>query len=145
FEQKLDDERQRLDQRLTDERSDLLGGVAAKLAADLDQVANQLETRIAGVVARVLEPLITGAVQRQAVTTFVEQLATLVTGSRRPAIRITGPAELLDLVRGALSGRALAVEFRTAPDTEVSVVVDDVLLETRLKLWVERLKLAALN
>jgi len=41
--------------------------------------------------------------------------------------------------------RAIAVELRVAPVAEVSVIVDQVFLETQVKLWAERLKFAVLN
>jgi hypothetical protein len=87
---------------------------------------------------------VSSAVQKQAVANFVEQLASIASDSRRPVLRITGPSELLDLVRGKLGVRAIAVELRVADVAEVSVIVDQIVLESQVKLWTERLKFAVM-
>lgn len=65
-------------------------------------------------------------------------------GSRRPLLRITGPSELIEMVRSKLGARLIAVELRAEPVAEVSVVVDQTVLETQVKIWAERLKFAVL-
>jgi len=99
LEQKLADEKHRLSVQLSEERHNLLNGAAAKIASDIEEAGKQLEAKIAGVTARVLEPFISSAMQKQAVTSFVEQLASIASDGRRPALRITGPSDLLELVR----------------------------------------------
>ena len=84
-------------------------------------------------------------VQKQAVTAFVEQLSTITSDSRHPVLRITGPSELLELVRAKLGVRSIAVELRAAPVAEVSVIADQVFLGTQIKLWAERLKFVVMN
>ncbi|WP_027581576.1 hypothetical protein [Bradyrhizobium sp. Ai1a-2] len=145
LEQKLADEKHRLSLQFADERHKLLNEMAAKIAGDIAEVGAQLEAKIAGVTARILEPFISNAVQKQAVNTFVEQLASVASDVRRPAVRVTCPAELVEVLRGKLAVRAIAVELRAAPVAEVSVTVDQVFLETQMKLWAERLKFAVLN
>ena len=145
LEQKLADEKHKLGVQFGEERHNLLNGAAAKIASDIEEAGKQLEAKIAGVTARVLEPFISSAMQKQAVTAFVEQLASIASDGRRPALRITGPSDLLELVRSKLGVRAIAVELRVAPVAEVSVIVDQVFLETQVKLWAERLKFAVLN
>jgi hypothetical protein len=144
YEQKLNDETSRFNARLGEERHDLLNETAARIAGDIAEVGNQLEAKIAGVTARILEPFISSAVQKQAVASFVEKLSALTADSRRPGIRVTGPSELIELVRTKLGVRAIAVELRSGPVAEVSVVVDDVVLETQMKVWADRLKFTVL-
>ncbi|MGY3606560.1 MULTISPECIES: hypothetical protein [unclassified Bradyrhizobium] len=145
FEQKLADERQRLSMQLAEEKHNLLDEMAAKIAGDIAEAGAQLEAKIAGVTARILEPFISNAVQKQAVNTFVEQLASVASDVRRPALRVTCPPELVEVLRGKLAARAIAVELRAAPVAEASVTVDQIFLETQIKLWAERLKFAILN
>lgn len=144
FEQKLNEEKDKFSARLVEERNDLLNETAAKIAENIAEVGNQLETRIAGVTARILEPLISSVVQKQAVATFVEKLSSVTGDSRRPVIRITGPSELIELVRSKLGVRSISVELRAEPVAEVSVVVDEFVLETQMKIWADRLKFAVL-
>jgi hypothetical protein len=105
LEQKLADEKHRLSVQFSEERQNLLNGAAAKIASDIEEAGKQLEAKIAGVTARVLEPFISSAMQKQAVTSFVEQLASIASDGRRPALRITGPSDLLELVRSKLGVR----------------------------------------
>jgi len=142
FEQRLEHDKQALAAQAADERRQLLNETAANLAGDITEMGDQLQGRIAGVAARLLEPLISNAVQKQAVTSFIEHLSAIATDSRRPVLRITGPSELLELIRSKLGVRAIALELRAGPEAEASVIVDQIVLETQLKIWTERLKTA---
>ncbi|MGM4930569.1 hypothetical protein [Tardiphaga sp. 619_E2_N8_5] len=142
FEQRLEQEKQALAVQAAEERQQLLNETAAKLAGDIAEMGDQLQGRIAGVAARLLEPLISNVVQKQAVAAFIEHLSSITTDSRRPVLRITGPSDLLELIRSKLGVRAIASELRAGPETEASIVVDQIVLETQLKIWTERLKMA---
>jgi hypothetical protein len=142
FEQKLEDEKHKMSVQLVEERHNLLNETAARIANDIAEAGAQLEAKIAGVTARILEPFISSAVQKQAVTAFVEQLSSVASDVRRPALRISCPAELVEVLRSKLAVRSIAVELRAAPAAEVSVTIDQIFLETQLRLWTERLKFA---
>jgi hypothetical protein len=144
YEQKLNDEKNKFSVELGEMRQNLLNETATKLASDIVEAGNQLEAKIAGVTARILEPLISSVVQKQAIATFVEKLSSLAADSRRPALRISGPSDLIELVRSKLGVRSIAVELRTELVTEVSVIVDQVVLESQVKVWADRLKFAIL-
>jgi hypothetical protein len=144
YEQRLSDEKNKFSAELGEMRQNLLNETATKLASDIVEAGNQLEAKIAGVTARILEPLISGVMQKQAIATFVEKLSSLAADSRRPALRISGPSDLIELVRSKLGVRSIAVELRTELVTEVSVIVDQVVLESQVKVWADRLKFAIL-
>lgn len=143
FEQKLADEKARLSAELAEQRHNLLEEIAGGLASGLAEACAKLEAGIAGVTARVLEPFIAAEVQKQAVAAFVEHLASIPSDVRRPLLRITGPVALLELVRSKLAARTIAADLRVGATAEVSVIVDDVVLETQIARWGEQLKLAA--
>ena len=94
YEQKLNDETEQVRARLAEERDKLLNETAAKIASDIAEIGNQLETKIAGVTARVLEPFISSAVQKQAVASFVEKLSSLTADARRPTLSNNGPIRI---------------------------------------------------
>ncbi|MET0705538.1 MAG: hypothetical protein ABWY82_01655 [Tardiphaga sp.] len=142
LEQRLEQERQALAAHAAAERQQLLGEIAAKLAGDIAEASDRLQDKVAGVAARLLEPLISNDVQKQAVATFIEHLSSIATDSRRPVMRITGPAQLLDLIRSKLGPRAISLDLRAGSEAEASIVIDQIVIETRLKIWSERLKLA---
>jgi hypothetical protein len=43
-------------------------------------------------------------------------------------------------VRSKFGVRSIAVELRATQGAEVSIIVDELVLETQLKLWVDRMK-----
>lgn len=145
FEQQLEREQRTLAEQAAEERQKLLNEVAAKFAADVTEAGNELQNRIAGVTARILEPLILNAAQKQAVTNFIDHLSSITTDVRRPVLRLTGPAELLELIRTKLGVRAIAIELRPGPEVEASITIDQVVLETQLQAWTDRLKMAIQN
>ena len=145
YEQRLNDEKDKFSARLEEERNSQLHESAATIANNVHEVGMQLEARIAGVTARILEPFISNAVQRQAVAGFVEKLSAIASDARRPALRIKGPSELIELVRSKLGARSITLELRTEPVAEVSIAVDEIVIETQVKIWADRLKLAVLG
>ncbi|HEY0331531.1 MAG TPA: hypothetical protein VGC77_20835 [Rhodopseudomonas sp.] len=144
YERKLDAEKVKFDARLEDERGALLNETAAGLAGEILELGHAFEARIAGVTARILEPLIVGAVQKQAVASFVEKLSSVASDTLRPALRITAPPELIELLRSKLGPRAMSVDLVAGPVAEVSIIADEVVLETQIKVWADRLKFAVL-
>lgn len=145
FEHRLEREKLAFAERAAEERQKLLNETAAKLAADITEVGNELQAKIAGVTARILEPMIFNAAQKQAVTNFIDHLSSIATDVRRPVLRLTGPAELLDLIRTKLGVRAIAIELRPGPEVEASITIDQVVVETQLQAWADRLKMAIQN
>jgi len=145
FDKKLELEQQAFADRIAEERQKLLNETATKLAADVTEAGNELQSKIAGVTARILEPMILNVAQRQAVNNFIDHLSSIATDVRRPVLRLTGPAELLDLIRTKLGVRAIAIELRPGPEVEASITIDQVVLETQLQAWTDRLKMAIQN
>jgi hypothetical protein len=145
FDHKLEQERQAFAARAAEDRQQLLNETAAKIAADVTEAGQELQHKIAGVTARILEPIIVSVAQKQAVANFVEHLSSIATDVRRPVLRLTGPSELLELIRNKLGVRAIAIEMRAGPEVEASITIDQVVLETQLKVWIDRLKLAIQN
>lgn len=142
FEKKLEQEKQSLADQIVEERQKLLNETATKLAADVTEAGNELQSKIAGVAARILEPMILNVAQRQAVNNFIDHLSSIATDVRRPVLRLTGPADLLELIRTKLGVRAIAIELRPGPEVEASITIDQVVLETQLQAWTDRLKMA---
>jgi hypothetical protein len=101
----------------------------------------ELETNIAGAVARILQPFLADAVRDKAVALLVEQISALTSRPPVPAFRVTGPSDLLDLVRTRLdaAGRT-GVEYQIADVAEIRVVADQTVIETQISAWAERLQ-----
>jgi hypothetical protein len=140
-EAKLAEERVRSAIRLGEERSKWSDQQAVAIVNGFTAACREIETNIASSVARILLPFLAEAVRDKAIGTLVEQIASLTSSSPAPAFRVTGPSELIDLVKVQLdaAGRQ-GIEYQTADTAEVRVLADQTTIETQLSTWIERLK-----
>lgn len=129
-------------QQRSDERDRWTVEQADVLAAALKSGYQELEANLASSLARVLEPLVGKFITREAVDEFVAQLKLMVSDPSNPPVRISGPGDLLVIVRRKLADSP--VQVRCVPDEscEVRVVCDQTIVETHLRAWTDRLKAA---
>jgi hypothetical protein len=140
-ESKLAEERVRSAIRLGEERAKWSDQQAVAIVNGFDAACREIESNIASSVARILLPFLADAVRDKAIGSLVEQIAALTSSSPVPAFRVTGPNELIDLVRTQLNlaGRS-GVEYQSADTVEVRVLVDQTRIETQISTWMDRLK-----
>ncbi|SRR6266702_1327339 len=140
-EAKLAEERVRSAIRLGEERAKWSDQQAVAIVSGFETACREIETNIASSVARILLPFLADAVRDKAIGSLVEQIAALTSSSSVPAFKITGPGELLDLVRTQLgTARRTGIEYEAAETLEVRVVADQTVIETQISAWSERLK-----
>ncbi|MEK9278446.1 MULTISPECIES: hypothetical protein [unclassified Bradyrhizobium] len=138
---KLAEERVRSAIRLGEERAKWSDQQAIAIVNGFAAACREIETNIASSVARILLPFLTDAVRDKAVAALVEQITALTSNSPAPVFRITGPGELLDLVRTQLeAARRTGIEYQAADTLEIRVVADQTVIETQISTWAERLK-----
>lgn len=140
-EAKLAEERVRSAIRLGEERAKWSDQQAVAIVNGFDSACREIESNIASSVARILLPFLADAVRDKAIESLVEQISMLTSNSPVPAFRVTGPSELIDLVRTQLNlaGRS-GVEYRSADTVEVRVLADQTTIETQISTWMDRLK-----
>ena len=140
-EAKLAEERVRSAIRLGEERSKWSDQQAVAIVNGFTAACREIETNIASSVARILLPFLAEAVRDKAIGTLVEQIASLTSNSPTPAFRVTGPSELIDLVKVQLdaAGRS-GIEYQAAETAEVRVLADQTTIETQISTWIERLQ-----
>lgn len=135
------EERVRSAIRLGEERAKWSDQQAVAIVSGFEAACREIETNIASSVARILLPFLADAVRDKAIGSLVEQIAALTGNSSVPAFKITGPGELLDLVRAQLeTARRTGIEYEAAETVEVRVVADQTVIETQISAWSERLK-----
>ena len=135
------EERVRSAIRLGEERSKWTDQQAVAIVSGFEAACREIETNIASSVARILLPFLADAVRDKAIGSLVEQIAALTGNSPAPAFKVTGPSELLDLVRTQLeAARRTGIEYEAAETVEVRVVADQTVIETQIAAWGERLK-----
>ncbi|MBR0992470.1 hypothetical protein JQ580_17290 [Bradyrhizobium japonicum] len=138
---KLAEERVRSAIRLGEERAKWSDQQAVAIVSGFEAACREIETNIASSVARILLPFLTEAVRDKAIGSLVEQIGALTGNSSVPAFKVTGPSELLDLVRTQLeASRRTGIEYEAAETVEVRVVADQTVIETQISAWSERLK-----
>lgn len=138
---KLAEERVRSAIRLGEERAKWSDQQAVAVVSSFDAACREIESNIASSVARILLPFLADAVRDKAIGSLVEQIAALTGSSPVPVFKITGPGDLLDLVRKQLeAARRTGVEYEAAETFEVRVVADQTVIETQISAWAERLK-----
>ncbi|MDA9433042.1 hypothetical protein [Bradyrhizobium sp. CCBAU 51627] len=140
-EAKLAEERVRSAIRLGEERAKWSDQQAVAIVNGFDAACREIESNIASSVARILLPFLAEAVRDKAIGSLVEQISALTSNSPVPAFRVTGPGELIDLVRTQLNraGRT-GVEYQSADTVEVRVLADQTTIETQISTWMDRLK-----
>ncbi|WLB56053.1 hypothetical protein [Bradyrhizobium japonicum] len=134
------EERVRSAIRLGEERAKWSDQQAATIVGGFETACREIETNIASSVARILLPFLADAVRDKAIGSLVEQIAALTGNSPVPVFKVTGPGELLDLVRTQLqTARRTGIEYEAADTFEVRVVADQTVIETQIAAWSERL------
>ncbi|WP_027572787.1 hypothetical protein [Bradyrhizobium sp. WSM1743] len=140
-EAKLAEERVRSAIRLGEERAKWSDQQAVAIVSGFEAACREIETNIASSVARILLPFLTEAVRDKAIGSLVEQVAALTGNSPVPVFKVTGPSELLDLVKTQLeASRRTGIAYEAAEISEVRVVADQTVIETQISAWSERLK-----
>ncbi|MCK1388067.1 hypothetical protein [Bradyrhizobium sp. 21] len=138
---RIAEERVRSAIRLGEERAKWSDQQAVAIVDGFEMACREIETNIASSVARILLPFLADAVRDKAIGSLVEQIAALTGNSPVPVFKVTGPSELLDLVKTQLEkARRTGIEYEAADTFEVRVVADQTVIETRITAWSERLK-----
>ncbi|MDH2344659.1 hypothetical protein [Bradyrhizobium sp. SSUT77] len=138
---RIAEERVRSAIRLGEERAKWSDQQAVAVVSGFETACREIETNIASSVARILLPFLADAVRDKAIGSLVEQIAALTGNSPVPVFKVTGPSELLDLVKTQLeTARRTGIEYEAADTFEVRVVADQTVIETQITAWSERLK-----
>lgn len=126
---------------LATEREAWRSEVADRLAAMLGDAMRTIEAALADAVARALAPVIEAGARERALRDLVETIQR-VKGRRDVAIKISGPAALLEALKAPLASAELAVELAAGDSIDLTATIGDTLIETRIGAWGERLKAA---
>jgi hypothetical protein len=127
------------DFRLADQKQQWVDETAGAIALQIDTGIAALEASVSGHVARVLARFLDGAVQQRALAEVSQILAAMTTTAPVGRIRIAGPEMLLARLREQPLKCAVAIEYVPSDKADVSVTIDDTIIETQLTAWGERI------
>jgi hypothetical protein len=106
------------------ERLDFQMNEVAQLGETISNGLKEVESRIADVVARILQPLVTQAVSRKVVDELIENITRLLrNGGQTGLMKISGPEKVLSLLKKRVSQIALDVEY-VSEEAEIEVTVE---------------------
>jgi hypothetical protein len=109
------------------------------LAQRFEAALAAFETRIADALAPMLEPFLVKGAQLRVIAELRDALKALIEGDERPAITVTGPADLLAALEAAFRGEpALAFEVADTPD--VTITAGETLVRSQLRDWASALE-----
>jgi hypothetical protein len=128
FERRIGQERR----RWTESQADVL---AARIAEGLAQ----LETRIATIAARILVPFLEAKLRDKALVELTGTLRELLADSRMSGLTISGPEDLLAMIRSRLGTSAAALSYVIDEATDIHITGDDIAIETQLRVWSNRI------
>lgn len=137
---KLEEQRRFYEQQRDLERCTWAAREASQFAAQLAEGLEAIETAIAESTARILKPFLKAQVHRQAITDLCESLDTILKQDQGLTIDVTGPEDILQLLREKLSSRNATAVFTPGENVEVRVRVGQTILETQLGAWLAKLE-----
>ena len=139
FEARLEEQRTEFDARLAAERQEWATSIGEELANRLLAAVAEFEGRVAETTARILKPFVAAEFHRQAIAELRASLDALLATDSGVSLDISGPEDVLEILRQHLSGKMAAVTYTTGDDCDVRIAAGQATLETRLKDWMAKL------
>lgn len=140
FEDRLEKERDQHIRQLELERFTWASRETELLAGQIGDGLKEIEARLANTVARILRSFLNETIQGHAVAELLSALDMLLGADEGITLEISGPEDLLQLLREKLNNKNVAVLFTPASGTEVRVVAGQTILETVLGKWMRRVE-----
>jgi hypothetical protein len=109
----------------------------AHVAESVSAGLQEIEQRVAEVVARLVEPLVTRATADRIVEALCDNLARLRVGGSSTLIKIRGPERVLAALRERVAYLAVDVEFVADHGVEVSIESDETTIRSQLQPWAD--------
>ena len=109
----------------------------AQIADAVSAGLQEIEQRVAEVVARLIEPLLTRATADRILEALCDNLARLRVGGSPGMIKIRGPERVLAALRERVAYLAVDVEFVADHGVEVSIEADETTIRSQLQPWTD--------
>jgi hypothetical protein len=109
----------------------------AHVAETISAGLAEIEQRVAGVVARLVEPLVARATADRIVEALCDNLARLRVGSSPGLIKIRGPERVLAALRDRVAYLAVEIEYVADHGVEVSIEADETTIHSQLQPWAD--------
>lgn len=124
---------------MNDQRAIWLEQQALQMSAQISAAVERIETNLSERIANILRPFVSEAFRQQTLAELKDVLATLLSGRGAGLLRISGPEELLSVMKFHLGHYEGSIEFSPGEHVEVGVAAQDTLVQTQLNSWAARL------
>lgn len=132
--------REAFDAQLAAERQKWLEEQGEALQQSLATAAQQIREMLAESVGQVLRPFIVESLRRQMIDELIEHVTILTASHEALAVRITGPADLIQYLQGKLAALPVAIDYEAGEGVDVQVVAAQTVIETRLQAWIDLIR-----
>jgi hypothetical protein len=109
----------------------------ARLADAITTGLNEVELRIADVVAQILKPFVNQAVSRQIIDELVEGVVRLRSGGQSGLMKIRGPERVLNALKKRVSQIAVDVEYVSDGGIEVTIEAKHTNIRSEFEPWAD--------
>ena len=120
-------------------RRECLEQASDSLLAGLHSGLVEIEARLAESLGNVLLPFVVDRLRHQMVAELLDAIATLIASREAVAVKIAGPADLVDVLRGKFAQAEASIDFEVTDAIDVSVRAEQTVIETQLAAWIARL------
>jgi hypothetical protein len=96
-----------------------------------------MEETFADAVGRVLQPFVVAALRQRMIDKLIDGVRTIAGSADKIVIQISGPADLLEILRQHLQAAPAAIEYVTHDGVDVRVVAEQTSIDTQLKAWID--------
>lgn len=124
-----------LEKKFAQERAAWARDQGGRLGELIVERLDAIESKIAEQVAAVLRPFIGDEVRGRALAELKGMLEKMLLNGDYAKITVSGPADLIEVLRAQIADRAKSVTFVTTERPDVTVIADETILETRIVEW----------
>jgi hypothetical protein len=109
--------------------------VGTMVTARMDAMAGQLIEVIGAAAARSIGGVLSDHLQERSLQALSDAIKSVLENEDAVRIRVQGPASLFEKLSAILGERAANLDFTEAPGFDLSVAVDNSVIETRMSEW----------
>ncbi|KQZ87001.1 hypothetical protein ASD64_05945 [Mesorhizobium sp. Root157] len=109
--------------------------VGATIAARMDGMQARMAGLVSTTAARIIGGLLSEHLQKRSLEALTETIKNAMKDDEAIRVRVQGPASLFETLSASLGERAADLVFTEAPGFDLTVTVDDVVVETRMSEW----------
>lgn len=113
----------------------LAGNAAMLINARFDAIATDVTARTSSIAARILGGLVAEDIRTRAIDAMREAIERAIADREAVRVRVRGASALCEALRVALGKRASQVDFAPGEGFDMTVTIDESVLETRLGEW----------